>query len=349
MFSEKIRKSMLDLVLLAGVVFLFGFAFKKLFFLLFPIALAYLLSEGIRKSFRRMGPISNGVRKILIILILLIIFALLSLVIILLAERGIRAVMGLSTALSDKMDDISKAVSHAILTLETRLSRLFGRSFENTFADFFLNMLKNALQNLAALLPQIISSLFSSIPRLLVSLVLFLIATYYFSCDWETISQSCVRLLKEERTEKLIRLKKNFFLAFKQYVRAYFLLFLLTFAEVFLGLVILRVSGAFSTAFFIALVDMLPVLGSGTVLLPWSLFAFLSGDLKIGVGLLILYAVIFLVRQFAEPKIIGSSLGLHPVVSLILVLAGLYFFGLWGMILFPMFFACLFSSLKKEA
>ena len=82
--------------------------------------------------------------------------------------------------------------------------------------------------------------------------------------------------------------------------------------------------------------------------MPWAIFSFLGGRAGLGAGLLILYALIFAVRQFAEPKIVGSSLGMHPVWSLVLIVAGLRFFGVGGMIALPIFGACLLPALKGE-
>jgi len=85
-----------------------------------------------------------------------------------------------------------------------------------------------------------------------------------------------------------------------------------------------------------AAVDLLPVFGVGTVLLPWSLFSFVGGDVYRGVGLLVLFFVMYVVRQFAEPRILGSTIGVHPLFTLFAVFAGFSLFGIWGMVLFPL-------------
>ena len=91
----------------------------------------------------------------------------------------------------------------------------------------------------------------------------------------------------------------------------------------------------FLPALLISLFDLLPLLGVGTILIPWGLLALLSGNTVLGSGLLVLCGIVLLVRQLLEPKILGESLGLHPLLTLLAVYAGLRLGGVWGMIAAP--------------
>ena len=86
----------------------------------------------------------------------------------------------------------------------------------------------------------------------------------------------------------------------------------ITFLELYAGFTILRIPMAAPTAFLVAVVDILPVLGTGTVLIPWGLLMLILGDTSLGVGILVLYLIITVVRQSLEPKIIGSQVGASP-------------------------------------
>ena len=123
--------------------------------------------------------------------------------------------------------------------------------------------------------------------------------------------------------------------AAKKYVRAYLALSGITFVEMFLGLTVLRVPYAFLIALGIALIDFLPLLGTGAVLVPWAVVMLVTGNMHWGLGLLILFGVSSLVRQFTEPRLLGAELGLHPLASLLAVYAGWKLFGVWGMMLAP--------------
>ena len=102
-----------------------------------------------------------------------------------------------------------------------------------------------------------------------------------------------------------------------------------------MGLLILRQPYPLLVALGVSIVDVLPVLGTGTVLVPWAVVMILLKNYSVGFGLLILYGVVTIVRQIAEPHLVGGSLGIHPLASLLFMFAGLQLFGFWGLLLGP--------------
>ena len=108
-----------------------------------------------------------------------------------------------------------------------------------------------------------------------------------------------------------------------------------TFLVLTAGLMILGVDYPVLLGLLISLIDALPVFGSGTVLIPWGLFVLLSGNSFLGVGLLCLYGAASLIRSALEPKMLGKQMGLDPLLTLLALYAGYRFFGILGMILFP--------------
>ena len=123
--------------------------------------------------------------------------------------------------------------------------------------------------------------------------------------------------------------------AAKRYLRAYFWLFLLTLGELLVGFFLLGIRYAFLLALLTAFLDILPVLGVGVILVPFAVFLLAVGQTGRGIGLLILYAVITVVRQVAEPHLVGKSLGLHPILMLLSLYVGLGVFGVAGFLLGP--------------
>ena len=121
-----------------------------------------------------------------------------------------------------------------------------------------------------------------------------------------------------------------------EYLRAYLLIMLVTFAELYLGFTVVGIEYALLFAVVIAVVDFLPLLGTGTVLIPWGAAELLLGEYRRGIGILVIYAVTCVVRQLIEPRIVGNFIGTHPLVALIGVYAGLKLFGVIGMIAAPM-------------
>lgn len=117
-----------------------------------------------------------------------------------------------------------------------------------------------------------------------------------------------------------------------------------TFCLLFAGFSLLRVGYPLLIALLVTLVDALPVLGTGSVLIPWALVCFLEGSAARALGLLGLYATAALTRSVLEPKLVGSHLGLDPLVTLMAMYCGLRLWGLGGMLLLPMLAAAVFTS-----
>lgn len=117
-----------------------------------------------------------------------------------------------------------------------------------------------------------------------------------------------------------------------------------TFCLLFAGFSLLRVGYPLLIALLVTLVDALPVLGTGSILIPWALVCFLEGSAARALGLLGLYATAALTRSVLEPKLVGSHLGLDPLVTLMAMYCGLRLWGLGGMLLLPMLAAAVFTS-----
>jgi predicted PurR-regulated permease PerM len=113
------------------------------------------------------------------------------------------------------------------------------------------------------------------------------------------------------------------------------LIFCITFAELFVGFLILGVNYSFVLAFLISIIDFLPVFGTGVILLPWGIVLLLMKNYFLGIGILLLLTIMAVVRQVIEPKIVGKSLGVHPILSLVTLYVGFQLFGIVGMIFLP--------------
>lgn len=214
-----------------------------------------------------------------------------------------------------------------------------------------LDMAKNTVNMISVRLTQAIGKFIASMPEIIVTAVVILLSLFYFSKDYSKITAKLVEALPSSVKSKLPSVKKDVVFVISGYVRSYLIIMLITFAQVFAGLLILGVDGAFAIAMICALVDALPVLGVGIVLLPWSLISFALGNEKLGIGLLVMFTIIYIVRQVIEPKIVGSQMNVHPLVAIIAMYAGLKIAGIGGMIVAP-FLAfgakTVYEGLKKD-
>ena len=208
---------------------------------------------------------------------------------------------------------------------------------ENTQAlyDAVMQMVGNVLSSVAARLPEIAASLFSALPSVLFFLVVSVVACFYFCTDGARITHGLSAFLPQKWRQRMPRIGDAMRDIFRKYIKAYGILLAMTFALLLVGFWTLRVEYAFLLAFLIALADLLPVIGVGTILIPWGIVMLLQRNFYVGFGLLILYLVISLVRQVAEPKVLGKSLGLHPLLTLFATYVGFSLFGILGMVLAP--------------
>ena len=122
----------------------------------------------------------------------------------------------------------------------------------------------------------------------------------------------------------------------------------LTFIELFIGLSIIGISNSGMWAAIISVLDILPVLGVGTVLIPWGISALITGKLLLGFGILLIYLVITVVRNIVEPRLVGTNLGLHPLATLMAMICGVRLFGAIGMFGLPLTLSFLVSHNKDN-
>lgn len=180
-----------------------------------------------------------------------------------------------------------------------------------------------------------VSNIAAEIPAICMKVLIAVIATLFMELEFPDI----LRFLKNQIPPKYGRMVQEG----KTYVTgtlgkcilSYALILFLTFAELTIGLMLLKIKGAVVIAFIIAALDILPVLGTGTILVPWAVVSIATGDLKTGIGILILYTVITVIRNIVEPRLVGRQIGLSPVVMLPCMLLGLRFFGIIGLFAVP--------------
>lgn len=175
----------------------------------------------------------------------------------------------------------------------------------------------------------------TSLPSSVLGVLVFLLSCFYLALDGERLYQGMLSFFAPDNAARVREVCDATANALRAYLRAYGVLFALTMVQLLVGFWIIGVRYAFLVAFVISILDLLPALGAAAVLLPWSALAFASGDVRVGAGLLILAGVVTLTRQIAEPKIVGKSLGLHPLVALFAMYAGLELFGAAGLVLGP--------------
>ncbi len=192
-----------------------------------------------------------------------------------------------------------------------------------------------------------INAIMNTVPPVLVGTIITIVAFYYFLAQYHSINNAVISVFPKVVGEHLVAIKRQLVSAVWRFIKAYGVIMMITFMEAFVGYTVLGIKYAFLMAVFTAVVDIMPILGTGAVVIPWGVFEIIRGNYFVGIGLLVLYAIITVVRQFLEPKIVGKSVGLHPLLALVSMYVGLELFGVAGLFGFPIALV-IYNRLSKE-
>lgn len=185
-----------------------------------------------------------------------------------------------------------------------------------------------------------------AIPKVFVGVVVFILATYFMIADSEGVSQKVKSMLPEKLRIRVAAVTGQLKTYLGGYLKAQGILLCIAFFVMFLELSVLRVHYALLIALGVAVLDALPFFGSGLVLWPWAIIAFATGNIKMGVGLIVVYVSVALVRRFAEPKLLSSKMGTNPILTLMSMYIGYRLIGIGGLIVGPIIMMIAISFYK---
>lgn len=352
----KRRDFLIDLVYVMAIIGLVYVFFKYCFVIAAPFLLSFFFAVILQ---RPLGWLDKKTKNKMhsfwsIVLVLLCVAIILGPVISVIAAL-FREIGNFISFLGEQLNDlpaflvtlqneILKAIKFLPDSIYTSVSENITQFFGDLINDFDVSKLGINMSSITSGLSNGISGVYSvvkNIPSILISVVIGVIAWILFTKDYKKVVKFIKLQLPDKHKNLLSETKKIFSSTILKMCRAYGLIMFITFCENFLGLTILNLIGVmknsyvFVIAICIAVFDILPVAGSGGILIPWSLIALVSGNVGQCVGLLILYAVITVIRQYIEPKIVGDSLGVNPLVTLAGLYFGLKLFGFMGMFIVP--------------
>lgn len=317
--------------IVGGVIAAFSLVLLKL---LFPFALAWLLALLLQPALRKLTKATGFSHGAVGILLLLLIALLGGGILCWLFARLATELPELASGLSKGAEQVTERFSSFFYRLRDRLPFLSSLSDEK-WNSLGSELLQNGVGKLSESLTSMAGGFLINLPGGLFVTLVFFMASFYLIADFENISRYLSSLLPRKAVQKLGGLRRQLFSTTLSYLKAYLILLAITFGELLLAFLFLRVRFAITLSLLIALLDALPVLGVGTVLIPWGCLELLMGDWKRGLILIALWLGMTLIRQFLEPKIVGAKLGIHPLAALCSVWVGAKLFGIWGLFLAP--------------
>lgn len=358
--TEKVKKrrdSIINVAFIAMVLGLVYFFVKYLFGITAPFLLSFFFAVCLQRPLRKLDKKTNNKMHtfwsmFLVILVLAVIIGPVVLILSLIGKEIVEFVSFLGEQLNDLPNFLATLQNEIISLLKflpdgiyTSVSDSINVFFSNLINDFDLSKLNIDVKSITSSLSSGITGVYSvvkNIPSAMLSLVVGIIAWIFFTKDYNYIVGFIKCQLPESKKNLLSETKQIFSKTILKMLRAYGLIMFITFCELFLGLTILNLIGVmdngyvFMIAIAIAVFDILPVAGSGGILIPWTVVSVILGNYPQAIGLIIIYVVITVIRQYIEPKIVGTSLGVHPIVTLAGLYFGLKLFGFMGMFIVPL-------------
>ena len=338
------------------MIFLFALYYlfmKYAFWLFFPFLFALFVSIGLQR------PINFLVKKTKLKkggASFICVFGLLAVIIGIISLIGIKIeteIQGLiSTFMTNVKDlpDFYKKSETTLLHATGFLPGAIKKYFDTWIVDLYNKLITKTGFNLNfSSISSYMGGVWSTakmLPKFFVAVLIAIVSCFFLASDYDRVINFIKRQLPPGKRDAVSFTKRSMFSSVGKLVKAYAILMFMTFCEMVIGLNILRMFGLYkasfllATAVLVAIVDILPILGTGTVLIPWTIYSLLSGSTGFGIGLLVLYIVIYIIRQAVEPKLVASNLGLPPILTVMGMYIGAVLFGFIGLFLVPLSIMC---------
>lgn len=315
-------------ICIAALIFL---VYKYLLVFLLPFLIALLIGFLVQKpSAKIAGRLKcrpRTVAPVIAIILYLVVGAAVMLIIYYIFTNLQSAVKGIA--------DTVTGTANAMSDIFSKYSAWTGdlpQEIRSVLENLPKNIAEKAVSFSAAAGSDLITFAAKNIPSFLFSFLITVMASIYFARDFSAVKTFILSVVPESKHRNLYKLKKILFANVFKMLKGYGLLTVVTFVELTVGLLLLGVKNAVLYSAVISLIDALPVLGTGAVLIPWAVISIVSGNIAFGIMLALLYLIITVVRNILEPRILSSKLGIPPLLSLLIIFCGLKLFGFFGML-----------------
>jgi sporulation integral membrane protein YtvI len=323
--KKMVRKFITLVILLAILLYLIPYSLP----LIFALITALLLEPSIQKlqhqyKFKRIHAVTTVFSLFLIVIGFVSYFT-----IVIIIEQFITFSQKLPSVLSEITEVVDQFIEKWEL-YSSSIPKEIIVSLENS-----VETIRNLLLSFATNLTESIIHYIAVIPEFIIHFLIYLIALFLISLDLPKLKKNIEKYLSDRTKQRVSIIVTQLNKAGVGFIKAQFLLSLITFLLALGGLLLLRVEYPVILSLLIVVVDILPILGTGSVLVPWAIFSIMNGNQGLGIGLIVLFIVITVVRRTIEPKIFSSNLGISPLAALISVYLGFQLLGFIGLFLGP--------------
>lgn len=335
---EKMRAFIIKFIFYCIIIGIVFFVFKYAMPLLMPFLLAFLFAFLLKPIVRKIANKTGSNKKTVSILTMLVFYILLCTLI---AVVGTRVVVLVRDVFYSLPSLYTNVIAPAMMEIQTKLEAIMSAvnpdysAMLSGVGDSLLSAMSSLVTSVSASSVSSLSHVAASVPNMFVNLIITIVASFFLAADYDKIVSFIMRQIPQKNRERIFKAKAKTIDVLFSFLKAYGILMSLTFAELFIGLMLLRIDNALLLALAISLIDILPILGTGTILIPWGVILLIIGNIPLGIGIIVLYLIITVVRQTLEPKVVGQQIGLYPLVTLVCMFVGGSMFGIVGLFGLP--------------
>lgn len=341
---KKIERRRCFLINLFYILVLCGIAILVVRYLLLwmmPFVMAFIVAALLQTPLKWLVKITRGSKKFFsVVLVVLVVLLLAGLV----AVIGWQIIVNISNFFGDKssihmLESTVLSITNNIQKLPAKFSSVLSQqalvSMQKSITGISSDLTGYLTTHFTSAAASVATFLATELPMLLVSFVVWVVASIFLSIDYQKVVSFLMRQVPERHTE-LVRTTRDLCTntVFKL-LGAYLLLMCITFAELSISFAILGIPYMFLVAALIAIVDILPVLGTGTILIPWAFISLAMGNVRMFIGIGLTYVIITVIRNILEPRLVSMQIGLNPLITLFFMFLGLKAVGIIGMLIFP--------------
>lgn len=347
---DKKRKFIINAVFCFLIFFIIWAVITYVFPVMVPFILAFLIASFLQIPIRRVYKDDIKGKRVFSVLLCIAFYVIIFLF---LGVVGMKVVDSISGFLEFVpvfyQQKIVPMVANILDDLKQAISASDSIIIENIDATFekYIDRIGNVIAEIPMSAVKTISGSIVGIPGYIVKIVLTIVSTFFFVVDYDRIINFVETCIPEKKYETFMHMKEYIKDTVLVFLRSYTLLFFLTFAELVIGFKLIGIPYAPVIGLAVAIFDILPILGTGGILLPWAVILILMKEVPMCIGMFVLYVVITIIRNTLEPRIVGTQIGLHPLATLISMYLGLKLFGIIGLFLFPVSLAVLAGMNKK--
>lgn len=359
---EKRRATLINFAYYALLAVLYYVFIKYAFDVVWPFVIAFAVSMLLQKPIRFLAKKSRAPKKFVSVVTVLFILCMVLGIVVFVGYKLVLEFKDFGQFVIQKLNDLPRTIASVrdwvlgiIAFLPDKIEAPFAETINSFAADLIKNTSENGIVGLGGgmQLPEGFSvstlitplggllSTAKRIPFILSGVLIGIIACFFITTDYDNIVGIFKRNVSEKYEKMFVETKRLFGDVIGKMIKSYATIIFITFCEVAVGLNLLSLFNIYKGGYIIvisiitALLDILPVFGTGTVLIPWAIYSLIMGDIPFAIGLVVLYILITVIRQVIEPHLVAMNVGIHPIFTLASMYIGIQLFGVIGIFVLP--------------